>query len=64
MDSNHKPHTHESSLPITASREEILAAAEEAAKEDPGWEIADPTEKNARFLTQVHKMDKKFNRIV
>jgi hypothetical protein len=36
----------------------IRAKAEEAAKKDPGWEAANPTEKEARILTQIHRMER------
>jgi hypothetical protein len=54
-----EPSTGGSSLPGNASREQILQAAEEAAKKDPGFAAANPTEKQARILTQVHRMQKK-----
>ena len=54
-----EPSTGGSSLPQGASREQILAAAEEAAKKDPGFAAANPTEKQARILTQVHRMQRK-----
>lgn len=54
-----EPSTGGSSLPQAASREQILQAAEEAAKKDPGWAGANPTEKQARILTQVNRMSRK-----
>lgn len=54
-----EPSTGGSSLPAGASREQVLSAAEEAAKKDPGWAASSPTEKQARILTQVHRMQKK-----
>ena len=54
-----EPQTGGNSLPGSASREQVLQAAEEAAKKDPGFATANPTEKQARILTQVHRMQKK-----
>jgi len=54
-----EPSTGGSSLPQGASREQILQAAEEAAKKDPGFATASPNEKQARILTQVHRLGKK-----
>lgn len=54
-----EPSTGGSSLPQGASREQVLAAAEAAAKKDPGFAAASPTEKQARIITQVHRMGKK-----
>lgn len=54
-----EPNTGGSQLPQGASREQILAAAEEVAKKDPGWATANPTERQARILTAHHRMQKK-----
>lgn len=54
-----EPNTGGSQLPQGASREQILSAAEEMAKKDPGFATASPSEKQARILTAVHRMQKK-----
>jgi hypothetical protein len=54
-----EPSTGGSQLPAAASREQVLQAAEEAAKKDPGWAAANPTDRQARILTQVHRMQRK-----
>lgn len=54
-----EPSTGGSQLPASASRDQILSAAEEAAKKDPGFAAASPSEKQARILTAVHRMSRK-----
>lgn len=53
-----EPSTGGSQLPAQASREQVLKAAEEAAAKDPGFATASPTEKQARIITQVHRLGK------
>lgn len=54
-----EPQTGGSALPQGASRDQILAAAEEVAKKDPGFAAASPSDKQARIITALHRMEKK-----
>jgi hypothetical protein len=54
-----EPSTGGSSLPQNASREQILQAAEEAAKKLPEWAAANPNDRQAMMLTQFHRLRKK-----
>ena len=41
---------------VTLSDEQLKTQAEEAAKKMPGWESASPTDRQARLMTQYHKL--------
>ena len=54
-----EPMTGGSSLPSGASDQQVMAAAEEAAKKLPEWGAANPRDRQAMLITQVHKMRKR-----
>lgn len=59
-----EPSTGGSSLPAAASREQVLQAAEENAKkfakqEGTNWETLPGNEKQARIITQTHRLQRK-----
>jgi hypothetical protein len=56
---NPEPSTGGSSLPQGASDAQIMAAAEEAASKLPEWGSANPRDRQAMLITQVHKLSRK-----